>query len=550
MLKLKSIGIQPGREVTLAVSDDGVRVTSDNGIGGLEAELPRQVAAHVFVTRLVTGASPQVAPARRGGQRPVPEALAGRRDDDRAPPTRPPSVRCPARRTSWSSCEAAVLVTDRDGNLLYANPYAVRPVRVPRRRRAPGRPVPGLPRVRGRRRAAGQRPRAAGAPRPGLGRHVRDAARRTGPGCSSGRGRPPCVDPSGAIERHRHHRPRGHHARQPQRAGPAPAAGAHRGAAGPLAGARRDAPAGRRDARAAVRRPLPDRPVPGRQAGAQGAAARPGLDARAGQLGHGRRADQLPGGALLPAGHVPPGHGRGGRPGGRAGPDAAPGEPGHLRQRRPAVGDRDAAGRPRRAARRDEPGAVRAHRARGSGTTPRTTATSSARSAAGSRSPSTTRCCSRRSAAPRSRSRPACCRTTRPRSTAWTVAYKYVPAKPLETHGQGIQTQVGGDWYDIIPLSAGRVGIVIGDVEGRGARAAAIMGQLRAALRAFAQDDKPPAEILRRLDDWCRTLEPAGRGGARRRRRRPADRRAAPTWSTTPGPGRCRSPTPATTPRC
>jgi PAS domain S-box-containing protein len=87
------------------------------------------------------------------------------------------------------------------------------------------------------------------------------------------------------------------------------------------------------------------------------------------------------------------------------------------------------------------------------------------------------------------------------------VAYKYVPAKPLETHGQGIQTQVGGDWYDIIPLSAGRVGIVIGDVEGRGARAAAVMGQLRAALRAFAQDDKSPAEILRRLDDWVRALD-------------------------------------------
>jgi PAS domain S-box-containing protein len=86
------------------------------------------------------------------------------------------------------------------------------------------------------------------------------------------------------------------------------------------------------------------------------------------------------------------------------------------------------------------------------------------------------------------------------------VAWRYVPAKPLETHGQGIQTQVGGDWYDLIPLSAGRVGIVIGDVEGRGARAAAVMGQLRAALRAFAQDDKSPAEILRKLDDWCRTL--------------------------------------------
>jgi PAS domain S-box-containing protein len=86
------------------------------------------------------------------------------------------------------------------------------------------------------------------------------------------------------------------------------------------------------------------------------------------------------------------------------------------------------------------------------------------------------------------------------------VAWRYVPAKPLETHGQGIQTQVGGDWYDLIPLSAGRVGIVIGDVEGRGARAAAVMGQLRAALRAFAQDDKSPAEILRKLDDWCRAL--------------------------------------------
>jgi serine phosphatase RsbU (regulator of sigma subunit)/anti-sigma regulatory factor (Ser/Thr protein kinase) len=93
------------------------------------------------------------------------------------------------------------------------------------------------------------------------------------------------------------------------------------------------------------------------------------------------------------------------------------------------------------------------------------------------------------------------------------VACRYVPAKPLETQGQGIQTQVGGDWYDIIPLGAGRVGIVIGDVEGRGARAAAIMGQLRAALRAFAQDEKSPADIMRKLDDWCRALAPAGENG-------------------------------------
>ncbi len=44
---------------------------------------------------------------------------------------------------------------------------------------------------------------------------------------------------------------------------------------------------------------------------------------------------------------------------------------------------------------------------------------------------------------------------------------------------------------------------MIGDVEGRGARAAAVMGQLRSALRAFAQDDKAPADIMRRLDEWC-----------------------------------------------
>ena len=124
-----------------------------------------------------------------------------------------------------------------------------------------------------------------------------------------------------------------------------------------------------------------------------------------------------------------------------------------------------------------------------------------------------------------------------------------MPAKPLETHGQGIQTQVGGDWYDIIPLSAGRVGIVIGDVEGRGARAAAIMGQLRAALRAFAQDDKPPAEILRRLDDWCRTMGPSG---AQAHGFAAAD---PPTVSCTylvydAWSGRCPSPTPGTTRRC
>jgi PAS domain S-box-containing protein len=100
-----------------------------------------------------------------------------------------------------------------------------------------------------------------------------------------------------------------------------------------------------------------------------------------------------------------------------------------------------------------------------------------------------------------------------PRLDGLQIAWRYEPAKPLESHGHGIQTQVGGDWYDVIPLSAGRVGIVIGDVEGRGPRAAAIMGQLRAALRAFAQDDKPPADILRKLDEWVRTMTYTDRSG-------------------------------------
>ena len=51
MLKLKRIGIQPGREVTLAASDEGVRVISEDRAGRVTAELPRLVAAHVFVVR-------------------------------------------------------------------------------------------------------------------------------------------------------------------------------------------------------------------------------------------------------------------------------------------------------------------------------------------------------------------------------------------------------------------------------------------------------------------------------------------------------------------
>lgn len=51
MLKLKQVGIQPGREVMLAASDDGVRVTGDGDADSTSAELPRDVATHVFVTK-------------------------------------------------------------------------------------------------------------------------------------------------------------------------------------------------------------------------------------------------------------------------------------------------------------------------------------------------------------------------------------------------------------------------------------------------------------------------------------------------------------------
>jgi PAS domain S-box-containing protein len=67
-------------------------------------------------------------------------------------------------------------------------------------------------------------------------------------------------------------------------------------------------------------------------------------------------------------------------------------------------------------------------------------------------------------------------------------------------------TQVGGDWYDAIDLHDGRTALVIGDVMGRGVRAAAVMGQLRAAVRAYARLDLAPAELIRVLDDTVREV--------------------------------------------
>ncbi|GGN04167.1 SpoIIE family protein phosphatase [Streptomyces fuscichromogenes] len=70
------------------------------------------------------------------------------------------------------------------------------------------------------------------------------------------------------------------------------------------------------------------------------------------------------------------------------------------------------------------------------------------------------------------------------------VAARYIPT------GGGLQ--VGGDWYDIIPLPSGRHALVIGDVQGHDVRAAGLMGQLRIALRAYASEGHRPDAVLTR----------------------------------------------------
>jgi serine phosphatase RsbU (regulator of sigma subunit)/anti-sigma regulatory factor (Ser/Thr protein kinase) len=72
----------------------------------------------------------------------------------------------------------------------------------------------------------------------------------------------------------------------------------------------------------------------------------------------------------------------------------------------------------------------------------------------------------------------------------------------------GAGVEVGGDWYELIPLASDKVGVAIGDVVGRGVRAAAIMGQLRVALRAYALEFESPAVVARRLAGFFQTIDP------------------------------------------
>ncbi|WP_031081205.1 SpoIIE family protein phosphatase, partial [Streptomyces sp. NRRL WC-3549] len=67
--------------------------------------------------------------------------------------------------------------------------------------------------------------------------------------------------------------------------------------------------------------------------------------------------------------------------------------------------------------------------------------------------------------------------------------------------------EVGGDWYDVIALPRGRVGVVVGDVQGHDTHAATIMGQLRIALRAYAAEGHPPATVLARASRFLAELD-------------------------------------------
>jgi anti-sigma regulatory factor (Ser/Thr protein kinase)/putative methionine-R-sulfoxide reductase with GAF domain len=84
--------------------------------------------------------------------------------------------------------------------------------------------------------------------------------------------------------------------------------------------------------------------------------------------------------------------------------------------------------------------------------------------------------------------------------TGVAAAARYLPATD----------EVGGDWYDIFELPRGRLGVAIGDVVGHGVRAAALMGQLRTALHAYAAEGHGPARTLELVDRFVQAMpEPA-----------------------------------------
>ncbi|MEU6071728.1 SpoIIE family protein phosphatase [Streptomyces sp. NPDC047082] len=92
-----------------------------------------------------------------------------------------------------------------------------------------------------------------------------------------------------------------------------------------------------------------------------------------------------------------------------------------------------------------------------------------------------------------------------PGQAAVDVTHRYLPCGSL--------AGIGGDWFDVIPLSGSRVALVVGDVVGHGIQSSATMGRLRTAVRTLADVDLPPDELLTHLDDLVTHLA-AGDGGA------------------------------------
>ncbi|WP_079053353.1 SpoIIE family protein phosphatase [Streptomyces phaeochromogenes] len=89
-----------------------------------------------------------------------------------------------------------------------------------------------------------------------------------------------------------------------------------------------------------------------------------------------------------------------------------------------------------------------------------------------------------------------------PEASGLDIACRYLPGNAA--------TEVGGDWFDVIELPGHRTALVIGDVMGRGLRAAVAMGELRTAVRTLALLDLEPAEVLSALDEIARGLGTPG----------------------------------------
>lgn len=81
---------------------------------------------------------------------------------------------------------------------------------------------------------------------------------------------------------------------------------------------------------------------------------------------------------------------------------------------------------------------------------------------------------------------------------------------PVEARYLPSRDEVGGDWFDVLPLSRGNVGVAIGDVSGHGVRAAALMSELRSAMRAYAFEGHPPGAVLERVDRLLQTVRERG----------------------------------------